>query len=197
MVDIWGALSAEVTVPQWYLAAIGAASMVVGFAACFLVSYRRALLKVFHREGRMAPATTASHEAPMPLVPATSPVSPVPLLKRTPVPPVRQHYWYYVSGVTGRFATLREALVASGVVVLDNKPLDWKKLTVGTRDRIKRVRVNNEQAVMTEAATQPVVTVKETRNSPGKTVTPADETEQVIKKPIGNGAFVTFKKKTK
>jgi len=115
--------------------------------------------------------------------------------KPKPVPPIRQHYWYYVSGVSGQFATLREALSASGVDVPADKMLDWKKLSADTRAKIKRVKVGAEQPAMERERV--VVHVEEVQSESTKLPEVKKESEQVIRKPIGNGAFVTIKKKGK
>ncbi|MBU1173522.1 MAG: hypothetical protein KKD44_28475 [Proteobacteria bacterium] len=125
--------------------------------------------------------------------------------KQKPVPPIRQHYWYYVSGVTERFATLREALSASGETVPADKALDWKKLSSDTRAKIKRVKVGDEQPVLEQVVVRKVVREEEVRDEPKREEKVAREEEVreeirkesdvVIKKPIGNGAFVTITKK--
>ena len=115
---------------------------------------------------------------------------------KKPVPPVRQTYWYYVSGVSGRFATLREALTASGATDTPaDKPLDWKKLSSDVRAVIKRVRVDDEQPSTEEKPLpedklpeEPVPVVR-------RRVRTNEPEEGVIRKSIGGGAFVTFAKK--
>lgn len=132
-------------------------------------------------------------------------------VSRKPVPPVRQHYWYYVSGVSGRFTTLREALTASGVDVPGDKALDWKKLTSDTRAGIKRFKVDAKQPEMetvVEMAEQvpveqapverAVVRQEEVLARPKrKLVVDTDDSESVIRKSIGHGAFVTIKRKSR
>jgi len=73
------------------------------------------------------------------------PVVMAPVKQYKPVPPVRQHYWYYVSGVAGRFSTLRDALSALEMRVPDDRALDWKKLTSDTRAKIRRVKIGDKQ----------------------------------------------------
>jgi hypothetical protein len=109
-----------------------------------------------------------------------------------PMPPIRQHHWYYVKGVDGRFATLREAFVALG----ENPPktLDWKKLPHAIRSRITRTPVDAQHPepqpdniAISEAKAAPMVVAKAGEQ----------DNNGVIRKPIGNGCFVTVKKKGK
>ena len=117
---------------------------------------------------------------------------------KKPVPPIRQHYWYYVSGVSGRFATLREALTASGVAdVPADRPLDWKKLSQVTRARIQRVGVDEEQPAAPPVVAMHRERVQRAQDEPirRRSLAVEEDAESVVRKPLGKGAFVTFTKK--
>lgn len=193
MTNVWDMLNAMVTVPQWYLAAIGVVSIIASFVAFLLadyLNYKRVILKVSRQKTEPDPAIVPGEAKPIAV--STEPYK--------PVPPIRQHYWYYVSGVSDRFATLREALSASGMKVPADKMLDWKKLTSDTRDRIKRVKVGDKQPMIDKPSLpEPVVVHTEVKKDANvkRDTEVKSESEQVIRKPIGNGAFVTFKKKAK
>lgn len=188
-------LNQEVVVPQWYLAAIGLASVVVSlvvFSTASYISYRQALSKVARS------AVVDSHLKPQPKSTRTY----------RPVPPIRQRYWYYVSGVQGRFATLREALSASGVKVATGRALDWKKLSPDTRAKLQRVKVDDEQPSEKQQSSrgrqlppdeQPLATpADEWMPSARRSARRESEQEEgVIRKSIGSGAFVTIRKKGK
>lgn len=189
--------------PLWSVIAIALAGVVVGM---FFLTLAILLL------GRNSDAKEASAQVPETRETRTAASDPelrrevapdvktepvvVSTKQHQPITSIRQHYWYYVSGVAGRFATLRDALSASGVKVPGDKMLDWKKLPVDTRAKIKRVDVNDEQPVPEQAAVRPVVAHREEvpveTKREGKAYGGA---ESVVRKPIGNGAFVTIAKK--
>ena len=196
--SIWDMLNQIVAVPQWYLVAIGLCSVLVSMV-CYLVashiSYKWSLPKVAVVDKSVSENYVAdapvSKEKKVDFALISSPAT-----AYKPVPPLRQHYWYRVSGVSGRFATLREALAASGVKVPDNKMLDWKKLSAVTRAKINRVKVGEEQPVDTEVAAvgvglQPVAPPEVMQKSVSE-VAP-----DTIVKSLGDGSYVTFKKKPK
>ena len=193
-------LDTVIKLPLGAVIAIALAGIIVGMlllivaTALFRPSLGRNAIKVNKKEETNINSVVATELKIRPRVELKPVVTSTKHYK--PVPPVRQHYWYYVAGVSGRFATLREALSASGVNVPSDKMLDWKKLTSDTRARIKRVKVDAEQPVLeqplsrqpvAESPSIPVVVVAKAKGEP----------ESVIKKPIGNGCFVTVKKKTK
>lgn len=176
-------LNQQVVLPQWHLIAVVVASVLVSFASYMTaarLSRKRALLKATRQERGLNLSAPQSPSERMP----------------TPVvsQPFKQHYWYYVTGVSGRFPTLREALSASGVEVSADKPLDWKKLSSDTHDRIKRVKIGDKQPVA-----EPAVSSRaDVQPRPGREETEIKkEAESVVRKPLGNGAFVTFKKKSR
>lgn len=113
---------------------------------------------------------------------------------RKPIPPIRHLYWYYVSDVSGRFATLREALLASGVRVVGSRALDWEKLSPDTRAKIRRVKVDGEQPVV-ESVDQSEAPVPREKRTIGEADAGSADADRVVKRPIGGGAFVTYKKK--
>ena len=102
----------------------------------------------------------------------------------------KQFYWYYVSGIPGRFATLREAISALGLTM--PAKLDWGVLSQDIRNRVTRVKVDDPQPDFTIQSVQPL------QPSPTMDAQVAPKAKQpdpdVITKPIGKGAFVTVKK---
>ena len=183
--------------PLWAIIAIALAGVIVGM---FLLMTAIMLL------GRGKSKVTEPIEVkPHPVaidVPNFGPeptvaANPVSIRAKTykPVPPIRQHYWYYVPGVAGRFALFRDALSAAGVKVPADKMLDWKKLTVDKRNRIKRVKIDADQPAMRKVM-EPVVPSKAVAQKHTKAETTVkEESGDVIKKSIGDGCFVTFRKK--
>ena len=102
----------------------------------------------------------------------------------------KQFYWYYVSGIPGRFATLREAISASGLPMPDK--LDWGVLSQDIHARITRVKVGDLQPDFEE---HPVQSVQPASSSDVQVALKAKKPDpDVITKPIGKGAFVTVKK---
>jgi hypothetical protein len=98
--------------------------------------------------------------------------------------PLRQFYWYYVSGIPGRFATLRDAISASGMTIPER--LEWSSLSSDIRARINRVKVTDKQPVTEEQS--------ESKVTPKNAARTLETDGDVIRKPIGKGAFVSYKK---
>ena len=111
---------------------------------------------------------------------------------RKPVQFPKQFYWYYVSGIPGRFATLREAISASGLPMPDK--LDWGVLSQDIHARITRVKVGDLQPDFEE---HPVQSVQPAPLIDVQVVPKAKQPDpDVITKHIGKGAFVTVRKKS-
>lgn len=150
--DISSVMNALVEVPMWWLNASALFGAIVGmsFLLLAIVVLRReprASQKANETEattpkpvGAPAPRTVADPGT----VKQASETAPAPSMPRASAPPIKQHYWYYVDGVKGRFATLREALPWAGVILPESKPLDWKKLPPDTRSKIQRVEVGSK-----------------------------------------------------
>jgi len=219
------AIGVSVSIPAWLLAASALAGAVIGMSFLLLAILTLDKVRTVsnRRSVAVVPREVAVKEEPVPkgekaLLPtklvkvsaglgATEKLrpdddrggdEPVTITSAyKPVPPVRQPYWYYVSGVSGRFATLWEALSASGVDVTDNKSLDWKKLSADTRARIKRAKVGEEQPVEVEVvaseAEAPQEVTRQRTVRRGKVESPPG----TVVKNLGGGSFVTFKKKGK
>ena len=103
----------------------------------------------------------------------------------------KQFYWYYVSGIPGRFATLRESISASGLPMPSK--LEWRLLPAEITDRITRVKVDDPQPDFEEHSVQSVQPAPssdvQVAPKPIKQLDP-----DVITKPIGKGAFITVRK---
>lgn len=226
-------LSTVIELPVWSVVAMVLAGVVVGMlflTLAILLLGRGSVVreakvmktKIDDLVFAVAPALAAEPEIELEVEPEIKmeAVEPEPVVvpvvasvkQYKPVPPIRQHYWYYVSSdlYTERFPTLREALSAAGETVPADKALDWKKLSPDTRAKIKRVKVDDEQPLpelpeilVPELPEQVIASVEEVKDEPEREekvkgeedVRKEKESVVVIKKPIGDGAFVTITKK--
>ena len=127
---------------------------------------------------------------PEPVAQATEPSLAAVSEPRKPSQFPKQFYWYYVSGIPGRFATLREAISVSGLPM--PAKLDWGVLSQDIRNRVTRVKVDEPQPDFEEHSVQSVqpASLHDVQVAP-KAKKPDPD---VITKPIGKGAFITVRK---
>lgn len=148
-----------VTVPVWMLVATGLAGVVVSMIAFVLaesISCKRLQIKTRQTDAgvKKVKVEIEPELEPEPDILAVLPVAtriekePLPVSSGAGkgFPAIRQHYWYYVG--KSRFATLREALVATGYAVPENWKPDWKKVPAEGRARIKRVKLEDAARVV-------------------------------------------------
>ena len=199
-------LTTTIALPLWSVIATALAGVIIGVLLMMLA------IMLVSRYSAKKVATTKTVDKPVsPVVeppvdvalPADLVVLPTapprPVERYKPVPPARQHYWYYVSGVAGRFATLRDALSALSVDWPADKLPEWSKLPQTICAKIKRVKVGDEDPlapvpVVVPPVVPPVIPSVDVVVK-SRPVGVKDDDAGIIKKPIGNGCFVTIRKK--
>ena len=177
-------LMTVIELPLWAVVATALAGAVVGMFLLMVAVMLLGRSKKSIPAAATAKAVTESVKSATPEIAKTR-------KPYKPVPPLRQHHWYYIKGVDGRFATLREAFAAIGEE--PPKTLDWRKLPQDIRSRITRTPVDGKQPEpMPEKTDNSIAKV-----APRMVTKVGEQDDDVIRKPIGGGAFVTIRKKRK